>query len=426
MKLRASLHRFSKTGFFHIFGSSVVNKIIAFLTSIVLVRVLTTEEYGVFTYAWNIYSLLLLTDGLGSSSAVLQICSENSADREFMQRVGHYGLQYGLLFDLLLAVALFFIGSCVSLPIAGAGEFLRFLCFLPMLHCAFDVTANYLRAEKRNRDYARLKTLNTVVIFAVSMLGAYLLREKGLILGYYTAYILTLCVSLARKDTRLFAPAAKPESAVLKAFWSIAIVSMCNTALSQLLYLLDIFVLGIVDPQETVLAGYRVATIIPSALTFIPMALITYVYPYFAEHRQNGSWCLRNYKKMLLGLGAFNLLIGIVLIAGAPLLIRLIFGEAYSDVTPIFRLLVLNYCISGTFRIPAGNLLVTQRKLKFNLFVACFSGLVNAAADFLFIAWWGAMGAALATVLVVLITSVMNTTYLIHVFKNTSTKRSNA
>lgn len=422
LNLRKTLKRFVETGFFHIFGGTVINKIIAFLTSVVLVRILTAEEYGVFTYAWNIYSMLLLLDGVGMASAVLQICSERSTEEAYMRAVGHYGLKCGALFDLLLAVVLFAIGTWAPLSISGARGALQLLSGLPIFHFLFDVISNYLRAEKRNRDYAALKTFNTAVIFAVSMLGTWVLREKGLILGYYAAYILTLCVCLLRRDVGLLLPAERPEKSVRRAFWGIAVVSMCNTALSQLLYLLDIFVLGVVDPQETVLASYRVATIIPTALNFIPVALITYVYPYFAEHRMDGRWCLDRYKKMLIGLGAFNLITGCVLIAGAPFFVRLIFGETYSDVTPIFRLLIVNYCISGTLRVPAGNLLVTQRKLKFNLFVAILSGLVNIAADFLFISWWGAMGAALATVLVVIITSVMNVSYLMYTFKSVSGK----
>ena len=68
----------------------------------------------------------------------------------------------------------------------------------------------------------------------------------------------------------------------------------------------------------------------------------------------------------------------------------------------------------------SGNLLVTQRKLKFNLFVAIVSSLTNVIANFFFIQWWGAIGAAIATVLVVLVSSVLSTTYLIITFKRAS------
>ena len=154
--------------------------------------------------------------------------------------------------------------------------------------------------------------------------------------------------------------------------------------------------------------------------SFIPHALITYLYPYFAQNRNNGKWCLKRYKQAVLGLGAVNLLISGGLCLFAPLIIKLMFGEEYMDALPVFRLLSLNYFISGTFRILSGNLLVTQRKLKFNLVVAIVSSSMNVIADFLFVTRWGSMGAALATVLVVLVTSVANTVYLIYTFKQNS------
>ena len=70
-----------QTGFFHIFGSSVINKILTFLSNVVLVRLISKEAYGVFTYAWNIYSLVLLLNGLGVVSGLLQLCSERADDR---------------------------------------------------------------------------------------------------------------------------------------------------------------------------------------------------------------------------------------------------------------------------------------------------------------------------------------------------------
>lgn len=411
------VEKFARTGFFHIFGGSVINKIVAFLSSIVLVRILTKEEYGVFTYAWNIYNIVILLNGLGVANAVLQMCSERSGDQQYAEQISSYGTRFGLTFDLVISVLLLVIGMFVPLNIDGAGELLKLLCFLPMLRLLFDLVLSNLRAQKKNREYAILNTVNTVAVFLVSVIGALLFREKGMILGYYAAYLISVLIGLGVMHVRLYSKGSFLKIGERKNLRSIAIVSMLNAGLSELMYLLDIFVLGIVDPQETILAGYKVATIIPSALPFITISLVTYIYPYFAEHRDDGAWCLKRYKQIVLGLGTVNLVVSGSLFCFAPLVIYVCFGNTYSEVLPIFRLLVANYFISGTFRILSGNLLVTQRKLKFNLFVAIVAGCVNVVADFLFISWWGAMGAALATVLVVLLTSILNTVYLIYTFK---------
>ena len=58
----------------------------------------------------------------------------------------------------------------------------------------------------------------------------------------------------------------------------------------------------------------------------------------------------------------------------------------------------------------------------FNFYVALIAGIVNALADYWFIQWWGSMGAAFATILVVMGTSIINTVYLVLTFKRNSTK----
>lgn len=406
-----------RTGFFHIFGSSVINKVIAFLSSVVLVRILSKTEYGVFTYAWNIYSIILILNGMGIESGVLQISSEHSGDIAYANRASNYGVRFGMKFDLLLFALILGTGLFAPLKIESSRPVLCMLCLLPMAQLLFQMTTSYLRAQKRNQEFARLTVINTVLIFVISAGAAFLFREKGLVVGYYAAYLSSFVIGLVVYHIRLFNSTPKLEGEDRNALLKIAAITMCNNGLSQLMYLLDVFVLGIVDPQETLLASYKVATMIPSALAFIPLALITYLYPYFAEHKDDGKWCLERYKQIVLGLGAFNLLLSGILFAGAPLIIRLLFGEQYLDAVPVFRILSANYFFSGTFRILSGNLLVTQRKLKFNLFVAVVSSLTNVVADYFFIQWWGSVGAALATVLVVLISGILSTTYLIHTFR---------
>lgn len=407
-----------RTGFFHIFGSSVINKIIAFMSSVVLVRILTKAEYGVFTYAWNIYSIILIFNGMGIESGVLQVSSEHSGDTEFGDRASNYGIWYGVKFDLILVAIILLIGLFAPLKIEASREILCMLCLLPMSQILFQMTTTYLRAQKRNQEFARLTVLNTALIFVVSAGCAFIFREKGLVFGYYAAYLSSFAVGFLIYHVRIFNNSESLEDRERKGLLKIAAISMVNSGLSQLMYLLDVFVLGIVDPQETLLASYKVATMIPSALAFIPLALITYLYPYFAEQRGDGNWCLKRYKQILLGLGGLNLVISGILFAGAPLIIRLLFGEQYLDAVPVFRILSVNYFFSGTFRILSGNLLVTQRKLKFNLLVAIVSSLTNVVADYFFIQWWGSIGAALATVLVVFVSSVLSTTYLIYTFRH--------
>ena len=201
-------------------------------------------------------------------------------------------------------------------------------------------------------------------------------------------------------------------------FRNISIISLCNNALSQLLYLFDVFVIGVVIANEEILATYKVATIIPTAMMFVPQSVIVFVYPYFAEHRLDKKWCISNFKKLMVYFNLANIVITAMLVAGAPIIIRLVHGAKYLDAVPAFRILSLSYFFSAGFKSISGNLLVTQRKLKYNLFVSIMTGVVNIITDYILVSYMGSIGAAYTTLAVVILAGLLMTPYLLYSFNH--------
>lgn len=403
------------TGFFHVFGGNVLNKILVFLSSVIVVRILSKQEYGIFTYSWNIYSIIILLSGLGIASGLLQICSEKGGEKEFSRTVLEYSVKQGIKVNGLLGILLLSLALFAPLK-EGADILLLMLCLLPIIQILYDLFICYLRSQKRNQEFVRLTVINTISILLVSVCCTLFFKEKGLIIGYYVAYMITNLYAIIVLKIPLFRweKEIELEPQIKHSLFKISFISMCNNGLSRLLYLLDVFVIGIIVANESVLASYKVGTMIPAALSFIPLSLMTYVYPYFAERQQDKEWCWKRYKQIVVYFGLFNLLICLFLFIFAPWIVSTFFGTQYHDSVIIFRVLSLNYFISATFRIVSGNLLVTQRKLKFNLMVACITSTVNVIADVFLIYFYGSMGAAIATVVVTLLSSVLSTTYLIY------------
>lgn len=404
-----------KTGFFHIFGGNVINKIISFLSGIVLVRILTKAEYGTFTYAWNLYSFIILFNGLGMSSGALQVGSEKWNQKD-CNNVFSYAVKKGTFFDILLAIAI--VAMCFVYPfkIKNADKLLLSLCMLPLPQFLFDIDTVYLRIKRRNDEYSKASVLSTFLIFVFSVIGAFIFREFGLIIGRYASYILSIIFCVLAFGVKFGKDSSLPKSEK-KLISNISYISLANNSISQLLYLLDIFVLGIVTANEEILASYKIATTIPTALLFIPSSLVTYIYPYFANHCNDREWCYKHYKKVFIINFLFSLLITIILFAFAPFIIRIVFGKNYLDAVPAFRILVVSFLFSSSFRIVSSNLLVTMKKLKFNLIEALISGGVNVIADYYLIKFLGSIGAAVATLAVVIISSLLSTVYLIYVYK---------
>lgn len=423
--LAEKIKKHFRSGLFHIFGSSVLNKVIGFLSSFILVRILTKAEYGTFTYAWNIYSIVLIFNSMGMDSAILQLTSERSGDEEYRKRISAYGARIGLTVNAILGAAILFIGLFAPLKIESARGLLIMLCALPPLQLITSIAAVNLRSARKNKEYSRLMMINSITGLVCTVVCSLLLRDTGMVIAQYlvNTFSVLLCVFFFKSIW------LKADQSILREDRSpllkIAMISMLNNSLSQLMYLLDVFVLGMVDPQETVLASYKVATVIPTALSFIPSSLVIYIYPYFAEHKDDKKWCLEHYKKLVTIFGACNLAVSAVLFLLAPFIIRIVFGAQYLDCLPVFRLLSINYFFSGTFRVLSGNLLVTQRKLKINFIIVLISSSCNIVFDYFFIKQWGSVGAAIATIGVVFISSVMSTACLIYTFKKGSSQVEN-
>ena len=87
----------------------------------------------------------------------------------------------------------------------------------------------------------------------------------------------------------------------------------------------------------------------------------------------------------------------------AKWIIIIVYGAQYLDSLSCFRILVFSYFFSGTFRIISGNLLVTQRKLGVNFFISVISGVVNIFGNILLISKLGSEGAAITTLIVMII-----------------------
>ncbi len=282
------------SGLIHIISSSTINKVISFASGIILVHILSKESYGVYSSANNILGFFLLASGLGASAAVLQLCSEGSTI-ERRQKFYKFGCLFGLGFNIILGLIILASAFIFKFKIEGSNYLLALMCFIPFAHLLSDLQIMYLRTELRSKDYAYANILCTVLHFVCVVVFSLLFKTTGLIIGQYLSYLLSalLIVLIFKIPISLTKP--KMSKGDIKDFFSISSVSVINNGLSRLMYLLDIFILGIVIPDATVIASYRTATNIPTALLFIPASIVIFIYPYFARNKDNQPWLLSNY-----------------------------------------------------------------------------------------------------------------------------------
>lgn len=403
----------SKKGLFHIFGTSVINKILAFATNIFIVNLLSKSDYGIFGYSNNILNIFLLFSGLGLTNGILQFCSESRKEDE-KKGLYSYGFKSGLIINFILGILILLFGIYGPIKISDAKIYIILLSFMPIIQYLYEYISVVLRTKRMNKEFALIQNFNVLTYFVLSMLGAYKFGILGVIIGRYISFITTFIIEIfILKDIRLeIFNKIRIDRSIKNEILKYSFICSASNSISQLLYLLDVFFIGLIIANESIIASYQVATLIPNALLFIPMNLMMFIYPYIAERREDKEWVKEKYFKLLKYLGVINILIGIILFLFAPLIIEIIWGEDYFDSIIPFRILSLSYSISATLRIPAGNILSMIRKVKVNLWISIISGISNIILDIVLISIWGAKGAAIATLLVVIISSIISVSYL--------------
>ncbi len=405
-----------RKGLLSIFGAQIANKFIQFGTSLIIVRVLSKAAFGVWSYASTVLNMFLLFQGFGVSIAVLQF---SSTSKTHLERLGilKLGLLYGTIINSFIGLLILAFGLAGSLPIPDSLFVLRSLFLIPVFVGLFESIQSYQRGTLNNRRFAQLGVFNTFVFMITAFIGGRLFQINGLVCGRYVTYGFTLVLGIyfIWNDIKeiINSDIGLPDKQFRRKFIKFAVVSSLTGSVSALLYLLDTFVIGMILKDDIVVASYRVATLIPFALSFIPSSLMMFAYPYFAKNRNNKEIIAKYVKILLKYLLLINTVIVIILLLFSTLIIKIFFGDDYlSSVVP-FRILTLGYLISGSMRIPAGNILASMRFLKVNLINSVISGAVNIILDIVLIRNMGINGAAIATDLVFIVSSIIGIAFLL-------------
>ncbi|MGG7058008.1 oligosaccharide flippase family protein [Clostridium tertium] len=395
-------------GLVQIFSANFINKIVQFMTVLFLTNIISVNEYGAFSYAQNTMSFALLLEGLGVTAGILQYSSVEKETKE-KYKFFSFGIKVGFVFNILVSIVLMIYSIFGPIAIQSSRQYLFIMSFIPVLNIAYNSIQAYLRASLKNKEFSRLTVFNTVIYFIATVSLSYINGANGLILGMYIAYLSTVLLGayFIREDIKLFKFTKMDSRGVEIRFLKYSIITVLSNAMSQILYLLDTQLIGVFTKDEAILAAYKVATTIPFNITFIPISLMVFAYPYFAQNKDNKEWIKEKLSILIKGLGIVNLIISLGGIILAKPIFYILFPK-YMDSIGCFRVLMFGYLISGTFRIPYGNILASLGDARANLINAVFSGVANIILDIVLIKKYGSIGAAYATLIVFIISSIIH------------------
>lgn len=382
-------------GFFQIFNATIINSLVSFVYGIFIVRLLTKGEYGLFSYAQGIANFGLLFCSLGLNLGILQFCTENRR-QEQKYSLSKFAFLGGFVTSIVTVAVLVVYSGIDASGLEGIKKIIIAFSFLPIAYWIKDWIISNLRWQLRNREYAIVMNLHSVLNAVLVVLGAYVGGISAAITGIYLAYIVSIVVGLyfMRNCSYQILHAPKVDRVLIPDFLKYSLTMCIVNAMIAVLFTIDTYVIGNVLHDAEEIASYKTASVIPFALNMIPNAVMTFMYPYISRHKHDKKWLKTELKKVYLANGLLNAAIGVCLLIIAKPLISILFGSSYEGTVYIFRLLTVSYIISACFRTPSANILGMLKMTRSAFCVSAGTVVLSVFLSYNFVKYIGIQGAA--------------------------------
>ena len=416
------IRSYAKEGLFHIFGSKMIAQVGGLISSVVVIRHLEKIDYGCYVDAVNLYSYPAVFMGLGMTNVIIQYCSEriSEARRNAIYRHALWGGNAANILVALVTAGIAYWQYRIGEP--QTAFYLLLMCGLPFINYADAYAQTVLRVKGKNQVFANANTVYSVVLLIGNILFTRLFLVPGLVYSRYLAYFVAtvICITPLVKEGffgKIMSTKERLEGPDRRQINNYAFVCAITNFSSTVLTLLDVTCLDMVLRDPTVLADYHVASVIPTACTFVPSCLMVFFYPKLVAAISDGKEAGKRYLLQLAKVYAVvNGVVCLGIAVFAPVLIWIVYGEKYMNVIGLMEVLNLNY-LAYCVRNLMGNTIAAIKKVKMNLLFSIVSGVLNIVLNLLLIPWLGAIGAAIATLIVTISVAMMDCTYVLHYFR---------
>ncbi|MEM3432478.1 MAG: flippase [Candidatus Bilamarchaeaceae archaeon] len=394
------------------FAAQVLLKFFSFIYLIVVARLFSTEEIGIFYFVLSIVGFIVIFTDLGFSQSLPRYVPYLYSKGQKARVVYLLKVLFILGFFISIAASfiLLFLAPYIS-SLLGKPELtpaLQVLAFFPFVSELSVLLGGFLVGRKIIRDYQLVNSFQGIIkiiftiIFgfiiafnAVSLSLAYLISFIPLIIGY--AYF-TL------KDIRNFGKYEEDKSVTGRSFifevFSFGLILSLTAALYVIASSTDRFMLGVLIKENALekVGIYSVVTTF-AGLVLLPFsAIITIFLPMVSE--LFGKEKLDEIRKITTVAIKWSIIIGmpflILLLSFSSFFLRVFYGESYVSGDNVLIVYLLSFAIFSLSLLPM-KVIAAMRRLDIELKIAVGCAILNIILNFLFIPLWEMDGAAIAT-----------------------------
>lgn len=383
-----------------VFLSFLIAKICGFATSIILIRLLTKENFGVLSIVLSLLVIFMPLSGFGAPQALLRFGVLTPTNKA-KNNLSRYLLSLGFWRELIL-VGIFLFASVFYLKkydyiliIFFAGAF-RLVGYYFVLHIQ-----SYYRIINRNQVFSIINNVVNIAALISTIVFTYFLGFYGYLISFAFVPFLSL---LWLKKNMWKGEVSKPENS--QAIKEYGIFTSITALTSEAIFALDLLLLS-VWMNESAVADYKVAILLPANVTFLATSFLQTDFPQIAKNHLSKSYLtnyIKNYLKIFIPI-CISILV--VFYFGGSFIMNLLFGEKYHGNSIVMLILMLGFTVGMLCFNLFGNMLPAVGKVRVNTYVSIISLILLFSLSYYLTPKFGIEGMAISMTSTIILSGII-------------------
>ena len=400
--------------------ATIISRLVSLLASWVALQFIDNSSLGVVLFSYNLILFLLPISGLGLPQSLIRFSALNQ-NKEDRNSIFLYVLKYGFLSSLGMILLVIISSFFVPFQYEKTQFYVIILSFLILPSFLFEVTKAQLRLNHDNKNFAYSEFLFSIIFIALITSLTFYLKEIGYIISLLLAPILTSLFFI--KKLKITAKQIKKLPELNFLFWKYGFFASLSNVVTQLLFVIDILLIGYLIKDAEMVTNYKYISLIPFSLLFLPRVFMNTDFVTFTEKINDKKYIINYIRSYLLLFLLISILLIIVSYFFGSFILRLL-DAGFAEYHATFFIMIVGICGIFIFRGLFGNLLSAIGKADVNYYIALIALFLNLISNYYLIPELGIKGAAITSAVLMWVTGVSSCIWFLCLYKKLLLKKS--
>ena len=397
-----------------IFISTILSRILSFVGSVVVLRLLDNKELGVILFAFSIIQFIIPIAGFGLHQSLLRYGALLKSNKE-KEKLFSYVLKNGVIGSLILIIIVILVGWFIPFQFKKTFYYLSLLSTAILTNFLFELVKTQFRLQHKNILFAKAEFFQSFLLVVLIFTLTMYLEGLGYVIALISAPLLSAMLLVKKlKITFYF----KSDLTITNLdFWKYGFFGGLSNVVTQLLFIIDIILIGELMSDPLLVTQYKYISIIPFSLLFLPRIFIAADFVTFTEKINQKEYIKKYIKSYMLFFSFLSIIIFSLSYVFSDSIL-LIFGEQYVKYSDSF--LILIFGVNGIFILRGlfGNLLSSIGKMSVNYYIVSAALIINIISNYYLISRYGIKGAAITSCILMWFTGLLSWICFNYLYKN--------